>query len=503
MNPSVSFRRILTLVGGVAAMLVPKPSLAQSPVQYQNGPVISEPIIYPIYYGTGWTSAAIQAQQNYLTNLTNFMSGVGVPTGQSPYLRQYGVVAGFVAGATHITSISGLTKTLNDSNIRTIIHTGQSKYGVAAYGPDILIMVFPDATYTTAPGGAAYHASEATSKYYGVVYSAYINNAPFTLGDISSHEIFEASTDPDGPSGGVFGWSNQTVTGNPEICDDQQCQPANGTAQIITANGIQFLGCADNTNGGKCTATPYITNPGAPSCGAILPGQGLVGGSPQNAVQSCNGLYTLGLTQESLLFMDSHGNVLWSSPAAAPGTPLETSVVQGDGNWVINRGWSGDDTFWASNTFGHPGNYLAIQDDGNLVLYTSTGNPIWIYGSPKAPSSCGHFQSGEGLAEGDSMLSCDGRFTLTMQSDGNLVIYFRGGALWSSGTSGSGNLVVALMQPDGNFVLYNRATNPETAIWATGTNPGNGNYLYLRNDGNMLIENQQGTALWQTNTGGH
>ncbi len=32
---------------------------------------------------------------------------------------------------------------------------------------------------------------------------------------------------------------------------------------------------------------------------------------------------------------------------------------------------------WASNTAGSPGAYLAIQDDGNTVVYRKDGHPLW------------------------------------------------------------------------------------------------------------------------------
>ena len=66
---------------------------------------------------------------------------------------------------------------------------------------------------------------------------------------------------------------------------------------------------------------------------------------------------------------------------------------------------------------------------------------------------------------------CDGRYELAMQDDGNLVWYGPKGALWASGTDGKGGHV-AVVQSDGNFVLYNsdsggalsgRATRPATA----------------------------------------
>jgi len=57
---------------------------------------------------------------------------------------------------------------------------------------------------------------------------------------------------------------------------------------------------------------------------------------------------------------------------------------------------------------------------------------------------------------------------LSLQSDGNLVLYARTGkALWSSGTGGKGASDL-VMQNDGNLVLYQRSTGRPTWSWRSG-----------------------------------
>ena len=59
---------------------------------------------------------------------------------------------------------------------------------------------------------------------------------------------------------------------------------------------------------------------------------------------------------------------------------------------------------------------------------------------------------------------------MTLQYDGNLVLYRagRGGvALWSSMTNGL-PIEIAIMQSDGNLVLYDYSKTPR---WASWTNP--------------------------------
>lgn len=103
----------------------------------------------------------------------------------------------------------------------------------------------------------------------------------------------------------------------------------------------------------------------------------------------------------------------------------------------------------------------------------------------------------ESLRLSESITSQDGRFTLVMQGDGNLVFYGpRGKYRWDTGTDGRA-VSQAIMQGDGNFVLY----GSEGAIWASGTDGHPGAWLVAQNDGNLVIYGPDGSPLWATDTG--
>lgn len=118
---------------------------------------------------------------------------------------------------------------------------------------------------------------------------------------------------------------------------------------------------------------------------------------------------------------------------------------------------------------------------------------------PQAPTACGTMTADQGLYPGQQLTSCDGRFALYMQGDGNLVLREGGTALWASNTNGH-SAGEALMQGDGNFVVYD-ATG--TADWTSGTANHSGAKLDLQNDGNLVVRSSSGTALWASNTSGH
>jgi hypothetical protein len=110
---------------------------------------------------------------------------------------------------------------------------------------------------------------------------------------------------------------------------------------------------------------------------------------------------------------------------------------------------------------------------------------------------CGKLIQQLELKTAEQVWSCDGRFVLAMQTDGNLVLYEGSTALWASHTAGSG-ATVAVMQDDGNFVLY---TTAGKAVWATGTGgAGCETYLAVQNDGNVVVYDSAGKAIFATNT---
>ena len=126
---------------------------------------------------------------------------------------------------------------------------------------------------------------------------------------------------------------------------------------------------------------------------------------------------------------------------------------------VLN--WTGDDWPYLMHNYGAtlPATYklfgddflesgnglyrLKVQLDCNLVeRRTDTGNPVWSTGTSNLGSNC----------------------RLAMQADGNLVLYNGAGdALWSSGTNGTGGNNHLQMQSDGNIVVY---TAGGAAVWS-------------------------------------
>jgi hypothetical protein len=157
-----------------------------------------------------------------------------------------------------------------------------------------------------------------------------------------------------------------------------------------------------------------------------------------------------------------------SSAIHIPGTPAS------DGSSIMNGGTCG--VYW--------GGFSYYDQVGMQVLYTTT------------PGGTDVLNPGEELLQNESLTSSDGRFTLIMQGDGNLVIYYYNTPLWASNTCCNANINRCAMQGDGNLVLYDVFWN---AHWASNTSGYPGGYLIMQNDGNLVIY-QNGVPRWASNT---
>jgi GH25 family lysozyme M1 (1,4-beta-N-acetylmuramidase) len=243
---------------------------------------------------------------------------------------------------------------------------------------------------------------------------------------------------------------------------------------------------------------PPTAKPTPPtSCGSIEPGHGLGRGE---SVKSCDGRFELVLQTDGNLveYLDGSFGALWSSGTS--GTDGFAAVMQSDGNFVLYGARS--NALWDSHTSGHGGASLAVQTDGNMVIYDG-GRALWesdtvVMTPPAKPTGSGIIHGGDGLTAPESFSSPSGKYSLAMQSDGNLVLYHNGvGAIWTTATSGSEGYV-AVIQTDGNFVLYDRHGK---ALWNAGTGGHPGAELAVQDDGNLVVYSGS-TALWNSHTNG-
>lgn len=96
------------------------------------------------------------------------------------------------------------------------------------------------------------------------------------------------------------------------------------------------------------------------------------------------------------------------------------------------------------------------------------------------------------MVAGQSLYSDNGEYYLTVQFDGNVVMYRKSdmAVRWNAKTQNSINY--AIMQDDGNFVVYDWNN---LAKWNSGTVGYPNSYLAVHDDGNLIIYNGK-KRLW-------
>jgi hypothetical protein len=252
-----------------------------------------------------------------------------------------------------------------------------------------------------------------------------------------------------------------------------------------------------------------------------------VAASSNGAKYRAVGINTAGSAASNTATLVVLGNVLEAGQTLSDGQHLTAQdnefqlAMQTDGNLVLYNRFGR--ALWASSTEGNPGAYLANQlSDGNLVVYDTSGQPLWATytegnsgdllrlendGNLLVSSTSGHvlWQTGaldHSLFGGESLsgtaseylVSPNQEFQLAMQTDGNLVLYNDfGRALWASHTEGNPGAYIATQASDGNVVIYNSL---DQALWNTGTQGNPGDALQLQDDGNVVVYSAGGEPLW-------
>ena len=105
---------------------------------------------------------------------------------------------------------------------------------------------------------------------------------------------------------------------------------------------------------------------------------------------------------------------------------------------------------------------------------------------------------GDRLYPNDFLISQNGLWKLKYQTDGNLVLYNADESkdYWASNTSGQAAGYLTL-QDDGNLVIY---SNMGVAYWATNTAGNPGATFFIQDDRNLILAAANGDILWTPNT---
>ena len=208
------------------------------------------------------------------------------------------------------------------------------------------------------------------------------------------------------------------------------------------------------------------------------------------SASSPNGRFRLTMRNDgNLVIAAADGTQRWSSSTNVPGAVLRT---QPDGNVVIYDPKQAP--LWAA-AVSSPGAFMRLGDDGNLVLYATYLSPLWDSAGTTGHSAVtfGARPYLDRLGAGQMLRSASGSHLLAMQPDGNLVIYDSAGRpTWATMTFAAGSYVVT--QGDGNLVIYRPNGTP--AWTANVYSPGA--YTVLQSDGNLVLYSSAGRAMWDS-----
>ncbi|MEJ2851812.1 MULTISPECIES: ricin-type beta-trefoil lectin domain protein [unclassified Saccharothrix] len=133
-------------------------------------------------------------------------------------------------------------------------------------------------------------------------------------------------------------------------------------------------------------------------------------------------------------------------------------------------------------------------ENATTVQCQAVPSQQWTLRAPASlPAGGDRLVRGEELRADQSKYSPDGRTRLTMQPDGNLVLYNAAGTvLWHTATYGTG-ATFATLQADGNFVVYTAQRQP---VWQTHTYNSAAQRLVVQTDTNLALYGPDATVFW-------
>ena len=144
---------------------------------------------------------------------------------------------------------------------------------------------------------------------------------------------------------------------------------------------------------------------------------------------------------------------------------------------------------------------LRNADYANAILSGAVwSSTVCTDGVTKNSNCRGSLIGGQSLQVDDVLTSPNLVFSLTLQGDGNLVLYQyypesgRRIARWSSKTAGRAVTEARLQAEDGNFVIYNN----DDPVWDTKTSGVGPLVLSVTDDGALVLSDRNGVLWFET-----
>jgi YD repeat-containing protein len=312
----------------------------------------------------------------------------------------------------------------------------------------------------------------------------------------------------------IFDAEGDTVRVYPSYFDVYTGRP---NAHLVVQNDGNLV-LYDGTTVLWATFTSYAPPPPPPVQLPVATADTLRMGEQMDELWSTNGRFLFAHQGDgNIVLYDtcfSPGDVLWNSGTEWAGNGTTASLTNGglslsrDGRLLWLMGTVDDAT-------DHPGAYLDVQNDGNVVIYDG-GEVLWAtlwepsfhWPEPcggSTPPDPGNPDADVRLNPGDSLgtlTSPNGQYQLVFDpQQGNVILSSGGQRLWDMGASGGAR---AVMQTDGNFVIYADGGSSHPLRWVNnGGHQSEGWYMRLTNDGRVELRNAAGQVMWDRNSSVH
>lgn len=172
-----------------------------------------------------------------------------------------------------------------------------------------------------------------------------------------------------------------------------------------------------------------------------------------------------------------------------------TAIMQGDGNFVVYRIADGV-AIWNTGTGGTGADHIVMQGDGNLVIYTPDGRAVWWTGTAANANLANEFTVDD-VGRAIVVAYAPVWVTNTVTAGGAPAadpLVFQSGFHFERGVVYNGpNGNQWTFQTDGNLVLYHNGK----AVWASNkTQAHGGPAIYSVFDGMLTTWNDSG-YVWQ------
>jgi len=279
---------------------------------------------------------------------------------------------------------------------------------------------------------------------------------------------------------------NLALVGKRQVVWETKTNGHRGASLVVQDDGVLVVRGSDGADvweSGSATEWAAAAGDRLRATEALFPGASLTAKTRP---------LTLTLQPDGDLVLAASGVPVWSTGTA--GKAVTSAVMQEDGNLVLH-GPAG--AVWSSDTGDTPGARLVLRDDGTAAIIGKKKAVRWFTPTPVWPPGgrTDTLWPPDGLAPKERLRSPSGALELVLQSDGNLVLYDAGTAIWASGTNGR-TVTQAVMQGDGDLALV----GPAGVVWDTRTTGNPGARLVLQDDGNAVVYAIDGRPIWSTGT---